>query len=147
MSRREAVRIILFLRATLSGAGNHRVRCAVVNLSAVGALLSLSEQVPPAPLRLSFTLGGEDFDLAVELRRVREDGSASVMFPGARSERLYRVVAAAQRQALAQGRKNVSDRRLPGSRRGTPDDARPRREGGAIPPRRRGDGHDAPEGR
>lgn len=113
MSRREAVRIILFQRAALTGAGERRLRCAVINLSAVGAMLSVSEEIPPPPLRLSFTLGEENFDLPVEVRRASK-GSASVMFVGPRNERLYRVVAAEQRQALALGRVNISDRRLPG---------------------------------
>jgi PilZ domain len=122
MSRREAVRVVLFARGALLGQGR-AVRCAIVNLSAAGAMLTLMGEPPAAPLRLQFELGGDQFELPVVVCRAAGDGSLAVTFPQPHSERLHHLIAAEQRRALAQGRANISERRLPPAFRGT----RPRR--------------------
>jgi hypothetical protein len=114
MTRRESVRVVLFARARLSGT-DRSVRCAIVDLSAAGAKLSLSARLPVTPLRLEFELCGEQLEFEVDVRRVAADGNVVVVFPRPRSERLYRVIAAEQRRALAQGRVNISERRVPPS--------------------------------
>jgi PilZ domain len=114
-TRRETVRIILFARGRLLGADCSRL-CAVVDLSAAGARLTAMASVPAPPLRLRFELGGEELEYPVEIARLSEDGAIAVAFRRPYSERLYRLIAAEQRRALAQGRVNISERRAPGSR-------------------------------
>jgi hypothetical protein len=139
MSRRGAVRVTLFARARLTGAGR-AVRCAVTDVSAGGARLSLSGEVPPPPLRLELELGGEQLAFDVELSRVLDQGGVAVTFPRPHSDRLHRLLADEQRRALAQGRANISERRLPPAFRGGPAfrrgpaDAAPRPEDAAPPP-------------
>jgi hypothetical protein len=110
MTRRQAVRILLFERARLVG-GPRAVRCAIVDLSAVGALLSVTAHVPQAPLRLDFELGGEALRLEVVVERVAESKQIAVSFVDPPVDRLHRLIAVEQRLALAKGRKNVHERR------------------------------------
>src|ERR1700744_2495799 len=125
MTRRKAVRILLFERARLVG-GPRAVRCAVIDLSAVGALPTLAAAVPQEPLRLEFELGGEGLKLEVEVKRVAEGKQVAVAFAEPPVERLHRLIAVEQRQALAKGRINVYERRTPrrgaGPRGGVPLD-------------------------
>jgi hypothetical protein len=51
MTRRQAVRVLLFERARLAGAGG-AIRCAMIDLSAAGALLTVATRLPRPPLRL-----------------------------------------------------------------------------------------------
>jgi len=124
MTRRQAVRILLFQRARLVG-GPRAVLCAIVDLSAVGALLSLNAHVPQAPLRLDFELGGEALRLNVVVERASEGKQVAVSFVDPPIDRLHRLIAVEQRLALAKGRINVHERRT--QRRG----AGP---GGGVPP-------------
>ena len=110
------MRVTLFTRGTLSG-GDRRVVCAVVNVSAAGAMLTGMERVPTQPWRLAFEIGEETIELPVELARQTPEGGVAVTFPQPRSERLYRLLAEEQRRGLAQGRANISERRLPRSLR------------------------------
>jgi PilZ domain len=110
MTRRKAVRILLFERARLVG-GPRAVRCAIIDLSAVGALLTLTATVPQAPLRLEFELGGERLKLEVEVKRAAEGKQVAVAFVDPPVDRLHRLIAVEQRQALAKGRINVYERR------------------------------------
>jgi PilZ domain-containing protein len=110
MTRRKAVRILLFERARLVG-GPRGVRCAIIDLSAVGALLTLTAAVPPAPLRLEFELGGERLKLEVEVKRAAEGKQVAVAFIDPPVDRLHRLIAVEQRQSLAKGRINVYERR------------------------------------
>jgi hypothetical protein len=112
MSRRESVRVVLFTRGALLGPGR-AVRCAIVNLSASGAMLSFVGDPPAEPLRLEFELGDDRLEFPVQVRRVESDGALAVEFPQPHSERLHHLIAAEQRRALAQGRANISERRLP----------------------------------
>lgn len=112
MTRRRAVRILLFERARLVG-GPRAVRCAIIDLSAVGALLTLTATVPQAPLRLEFELGGERLKLEVEVKRVAEGKQVAVAFIDPPADRLHRLIAVEQRQSLAKGRINVYERRTP----------------------------------
>lgn len=130
MSRREAVRVVLFTRGALRGQGR-AVRCAIVNLSASGAMLTLTTKPPAGPLRLQFELGEEQLEFPVVVCRAEGDGALAVAFPQPPSEHLHHLIAAEQRRALAQGRANISERRLPPAFRGTrpqrpprPDDPR-----------------------
>lgn len=120
MTQRQAVRILLFARATLIGA-DRSLRCAVVNLSAAGAMLTISARLPAPPLRLEFELGGETLTLSIEIQRTSATGSVAVAFTQPFSERLYHLIAVEQRRALAQQRVNISDRRVPQSLRQDPD--------------------------
>jgi hypothetical protein len=110
MTRREAVRVLLFERAVLLG-GGRGVRCAVVDLSATGALLTLTAALPPSPLRLRFDLGGEPLTLAVEVRRASAGTRVAVAFLEPPVNQLHRLIAIEQRHALAAGRVNVRERR------------------------------------
>jgi hypothetical protein len=110
MTRREAVRILLFERARLVG-GPRAVRCAIIDLSAVGALLTVTAHLPQAPLRLEFELGGERLKLNVEVQRASEGKQVAVSFIDPPVDRLHRLIAVEQRLALSVGRKNVHDRR------------------------------------
>jgi hypothetical protein len=110
MTRREAVRVILFERARLVGIGAG-VRCAVTDLSAVGALLTITAGLPRAPLRLEFDLGGVSFALAVEIQRASAGEHVAVAFIDPPSDQLHRLIAVEQRLALAAGRINVRERR------------------------------------
>jgi hypothetical protein len=110
MTRRKAVRILLFERARLVG-GPRAVRCAIIDLSAVGALLTLTATVPQAPLRLEFELGGEGLKLEVEVKRAAEGKQVAVAFVDPPVDRLHRLIAVEQRRALAKGRINVYERR------------------------------------
>ena len=65
MTRREAVRVKVFVRASLIGV-DRSVRCAVVDLSAAGAMLSLTARLPTEPLRLAVDFGGEHLEFPVE---------------------------------------------------------------------------------
>jgi PilZ domain len=125
MTRRKAVRILLFERARLVG-GPRAVRCAIIDLSAVGALLTLTATVPQAPLRLEFELGGEGLKLEVEVKRVAEGKQVAVAFVDPPVDRLHRLIAVEQRQSLAKGRINVYERRTQrrgsGPRGGVPPD-------------------------
>jgi hypothetical protein len=112
MTRRESVRVVLFARGALIGTGR-AVRCAIVNLSASGAMLSFTGEPPAAPLRLEFELGEMQLAFPVEIRRVDHNGGVAVAFPEPHSERLHHLIADEQRRALAQGRVNISERRLP----------------------------------
>jgi PilZ domain len=116
MTRRESVRVILFARGTLIGA-DRSMRCALVNLSAAGALLTFTGRLPSAPLRLEFELGGETLGFPVEIRRLTPEGAVALEFPRPYSEQLYRLIAAEQRRGLAEGRLNISERRVSGSSR------------------------------
>jgi hypothetical protein len=120
-SRREAVRINVFARASLIG-GDRSVRCAVVNLSAAGAMLSLTASLPAQPLRLAIEFGGAQLELPVEVVRSGPGGGLAVAFPRPPSEALFRLIAVEQRYALAKGRVNISERRLPPSFRRRPDE-------------------------
>jgi hypothetical protein len=113
MTRREAVRILLFERAQLVGHSGG-VRCALVDFSAVGARLSLTAHVPSPPLRLEFTIGGEALALPVEVQRAAEGKQVAVSFVDPPVDRLHRLIAVEQRLALAAGRSNVRERRTPG---------------------------------
>jgi hypothetical protein len=105
--------VVLFVRGTLIGA-DRSLRCALVNLSAGGALLTMTGNLPIAPLRLVFELEDERLEFPVEVARACPEGVA-VAFPRPHSERLHRLLAGAQRRALAQGRVNISERRVPGA--------------------------------
>ncbi len=125
MTRREAVRVNVFARASLIG-GDRSVRCAVVNLSAAGAMLSLTAPLPAQPLRLAIEFGGEHLEFPIDLVRAGAAGGIAVTFPQPHPEVLHRLVAIEQRHALAQGRVNISERRLPPSFRPRPEEpARP----------------------
>jgi hypothetical protein len=112
MTRREAVRILLFERAQLVG-GGRGVRCAVIDLSAVGALITVTAALPRPPLRLQFEIGGEALTLKVEIQRAAEGKQVAVSFIDPPVDRLHRLIAVEQRLALAAGRKNVHERRSP----------------------------------
>ena len=127
MSRRDSVRVILFARGTLIGVEGS-VRCALVNVSAAGAMLTVTGALPTPPLRLKFELGAELIELPIEVRRVHRNGGVAVAFPSPHSERVHRLVAAEQRRMLALGRVNVVDRRSRGSSRAQRDDREPRPE-------------------
>lgn len=114
MTRRESVRVLVFARGSLTGS-DRSIRCAVVNLSAAGALLSFTGKAPKPPLRLAFELEEIEFSFAVDIVRVPKEGGLVVTFPRPHSESLYRVLAIEQRRALAHGRVNISERRLPPS--------------------------------
>lgn len=120
MTRREAVRILLFERARLVGYGGG-VRCAIIDLSAVGALVTVTSRLPGPPLRLEFELGGEALALAVEIKRASAGEQVVVAFTDPPLDRLHRLITAEQRLALAAGRNNVRDRRWPRPRRGPSD--------------------------
>ncbi len=122
MTRRDSVRVVLFARARLIGV-DRSLRCAVVDLSATGAMLNVGARLPAAPLSLEFELGGERLEFPVEIQRVPAGGGVAVAFPHPHSERLYRLIAAEQRRALAQGRVNISERRVPPSFRTVPGEA------------------------
>jgi hypothetical protein len=122
MTRRESVRVFVFARARLIGV-DRSLRCAVVDLSAAGAMLTVTTRVPAPPLRLEFELGGEKLELPIEIRRFSPDGGVAVAFGRPHSERLYHLIAAEQRRALAQHRVNISERRLPRPFRQPPDDS------------------------
>lgn len=119
MTRRESVRVILFARATLTGV-DRSLRCAIVNLSATGAMLTVTAPLPEPPLRLEFELGEAKLELPVEIRRLPPGGGVAVSFTPPHSERLYHLIAVEQRRALAQGRLNICDRRSPRSGRNLP---------------------------
>jgi hypothetical protein len=123
MTRREAVRVLLFERAALVGEDG-AVRCAVVDLSALGALLTLVGRVPQPPLWLEFELGGEPLDLAVEIQRASPGERVAVEFVEPPVDQLHRLIAVEQRMALSVGRVNVRERRSPSSRP-DPDAGRP----------------------
>jgi PilZ domain len=106
MTRRDAVRIVLFERASLAGRSGG-VRCAVVDLSALGALVTITARVPSPPLRLEFDIGGEALSLPVEIRRVAEGNHVAVAFVDPPVDLLHRLIAVEQRRALAAGRLNV----------------------------------------
>jgi hypothetical protein len=110
MTRREAVRILMFERAALEGADGG-IRCAVTDLSATGARLSVTRRLPRPPLRLRFELDGEAYRLDVVLARGSSGGDVAVVFLDAPADRLHRGLAAEQRRALAAGRVNVRERR------------------------------------
>ncbi len=124
MTRRQAVRILLFTRARLVG-GPRAVRCAVIDLSAVGALLTVSAHLPQVPLRLEFELGGEGLSLDVVVERAPAGKQVAVSFVDPPVDRLHRLIAVEQRLALAKGRINVHERRT--QRRGSG------RQGGVSP--------------
>jgi hypothetical protein len=141
MTRRESVRIVLFARGLLHGDGSS-VRCAVVDLSAGGALLAVTGKLPEPPLRLEFELGGETHEFPVEILRYPPGSRVAVTFPRPPAEKMFRLIAAEQRHALAQGRINISDRRKPSSFKPPSVDGDARREYGAGG-RRGGDRSDA----
>jgi hypothetical protein len=116
MTRRDAVRILLFERARLAGLGG-AVRCAIVDLSAIGALLTMTGRLPRPPLRLQFELGGEALELAVDVQRAVPGEHVAVVFVDPPVDQLHRLIAAEQRLALSAGRLNVRERRS--RRRGT----------------------------
>ncbi|MGO9958305.1 MAG: PilZ domain-containing protein [Solirubrobacteraceae bacterium] len=120
MTRRESVRVLLFARAKLIGV-DRSLRCAVVDLSAAGAMLTVTGRVPAPPLRLELELGGERLELPIEIQRLSPDGGVAVAFARPHSERLHHLIAAEQRRALAQRRVNISERRVPRSFRRPPD--------------------------
>jgi hypothetical protein len=122
MTRREAVRVVLFERARLVGI-DAGVRCAVTDLSAIGALLTVAARLPRPPLRLEFELGGESFALAVQTRRASAGEHVAVAFIDPPTDRLHRLIAVEQRLAIAAGRVNVRERRSARTGAGT------RREG------------------
>jgi hypothetical protein len=124
MTRRESVRVLVFARARLMGM-NRSLRCAVVDVSAAGAMLTVTGGVPAPPLRLEFELGGEKLVLPIESQRTSPGGGIAVAFARPHSERLHHLIAAEQRRALAQHRVNISERRVPRSFRQPPDDAGP----------------------
>jgi len=111
MTRRESVRVSLFVRGRLVGA-DRSLSCALVDLSAGGAMLTFAGRLPAPPLRLEFELGGEKLAFPVEAQRMSVGGGVAVGFPRPRSERLHHLIAAEQRRALAQGRVNVKERRV-----------------------------------
>jgi hypothetical protein len=110
MTRRHAVRVVLFERARLVGAQGG-VRCAVIDLSATGALLTIAARLPRPPLRLEFEIGEEAFAPAVEVLRVSPNQQVAVTFVDPPSDRLHHAIATEQRLALAKGRVNVRERR------------------------------------
>jgi hypothetical protein len=110
MTRRDAVRILLFERARLVGLGG-AVRCAIVDLSAIGALVTVTGSVPRAPLRLEFELGGEPMSVAVDVQRAAPGEHVAVTFIDPPVDQLHRLIADEQRLALAAGRPNVRERR------------------------------------
>lgn len=112
MTRRQAVRILLFERARLVG-GPRAVRCAIIDLSAAGALLTVTARLPQAPLRLEFELGVEALKLDVVVERASEGKQVAVSFVDPPVDRLHRLIAVEQRLALAKGRINVHERRTP----------------------------------
>ncbi len=118
------MRVVLFARARLIGT-NRSVRCAILDLSAAGAKLSLLVHLPLAPLRLEFELCGEQLEFEVDVVRLARDGNVVVVFPRPHSERLYRLIAAEQRRGLAEGRVNISERRVPPSFRGVRGETAP----------------------
>ena len=103
--------MILFERARLAGRGG-AVRCAVTDLSAAGALLTVTARLPPAPLTLEFELGGEAFSLPIEIQRAAPARQVAVAFIDPPAERLHRLIATEQRLALKAGRSNVRERRV-----------------------------------
>lgn len=97
----------------LAGDGGS-VSCTVVEVSAGGALIALAGRLPPRPLTLRFALAGEQLDLRVEVNRVPEGGRrVAVTFERAACATVQRLIAAEQRQAGAQGRRVVVERRKP----------------------------------
>jgi hypothetical protein len=130
MTRREAVRVVLFERARLVGFGGG-VRCAVTDLSAVGALLTVAARLPQPPLRLEFELGGESFALAVRTQRASAGEHVAVAFIDPPTDRLHRLIAVEQRLAIAAGRLNVRDRRSARPGAGTRREAFPRPSDGS----------------
>jgi hypothetical protein len=128
MTRRESVRVILFARGTLIGT-DRSLRCAVTNLSAAGAMLTVTTRLPTAPLRLALELGGETLEFEVEIERVLTDAGIAVSFPRPHSERLHRLIATEQRKALAQGQVNISERRVPRSFQATRGEVLPPADG------------------
>jgi len=117
MTRREAVRVVLFGRARLVGVGRG-VRCAIIDVSAGGALLTVTARLPRAPLQLEFELAGEPVELPVEVQRASAGEHVAVAFIDPPADWLHRLIAAEQRVALAAGRVNVRERRSvrPGTR-------------------------------
>jgi hypothetical protein len=122
MTRRESVRVLVFARARLIGA-DRSLRCAVVDLSASGAMLTVTARVPAPPLRLELELGGEKLVLPIETQRASPDGGVAVAFAQPHSEQLHHLIAVEQRRALAQHRVNISERRLPPAFRQPPEDS------------------------
>ena len=110
MTRRQAVRVLLFERARLAGGGG-AIRCAIIDLSAAGALLTVAAPLPRPPLRLEFELEAEAFSVAVEVQRASPGHQVAVAFIAPPSDRLHRVIASEQRLAIAAGRNNVRERR------------------------------------
>ena len=123
MTRRAAVRVLLFERARLIGSDG-RVRCAIIELSAVGAQLTLTARLPRPPLRLEFEVGDEVLTLAVEVQRGRAGVPVAVAFQDPPAEQLHHLIATEQRLALAAGRLNVRERRS--GRRGARGEILPR---------------------
>ncbi len=121
MSRREAVRISLGVDGQLQGASG-AVRCIVVDMSVGGALLAVTERLPEPPLTLRFEAAGEELEVEVIVHRVPEIGNVAVTFEGIGVDRMHRLITAEQRLALAEGRRNIVERRVrrvaPGSLRG-----------------------------
>jgi len=131
MTRRESVRVILFARGTLIGV-NRSLRCAVIDLSAAGAMLTVTTPLPEPPLRLGFEIGAEKLEFPVEIQRISPGRGVAVSFPSPHSERLYHLIAEEQRRALAQGRINISERRaLRSSRNVRSEPARPPADSGS----------------
>lgn len=114
MSRRQAVRVVLFERGRLIGT-ERAVRCALTDLSASGASLSVGTRLPSPPLRLEFRMGDDEFSLELELERVVPGGRVAVRFLDPPSDRLHHLLATEQRRALAAGRVPVRERRSRGS--------------------------------
>ena len=102
--------MLLFERARLVGAGG-AVRCAMIDLSAAGALLTVTARLPRPPLRLEFELEDEAFSLAAEVQRASPGRQVALAFVDPPADRLHRVIATEQRLAIAAGRDNVRERR------------------------------------
>jgi hypothetical protein len=112
----------LFARATLIGV-DRSVRCALIDLSAAGAMLTVTAALPTPPLRLVVEFGGAELELPLEIRRVSTSGGVAVAFPHPHSESLHHLIAVEQRHALAQGRVNISERRVSASVRAARSEA------------------------
>jgi hypothetical protein len=130
MTRREAVRVTLFSRGVLIGS-DRAVPCAIVDISAAGAKLTIAQELPAPPLQLRFELGDGSLEFPVDVRRSMPGGAFAVEFPRPHSEQMHRLIAAAQRHALAQGQVNVRDRRRRRSPRIPPADASEQPDGAA----------------
>jgi hypothetical protein len=105
--RREAFRVTVALHATIARRGSGSVACTTLNLSIGGALLQTQEPfAPPYELTLAIDCGERELVslAATPIRSERQATRHAVAFAnvgGADERRLSKLVATAQRRALA----------------------------------------------